>query len=55
MVSLLKPYLFQGEFADLRIPCKVEGVETPLVLALYCDVKGLSVTYNVSMDGNDKL
>ncbi|XP_060555800.1 deleted in lung and esophageal cancer protein 1-like isoform X2 [Ruditapes philippinarum] len=45
----------EGDFSDLRIPCKVEGVDKPLILALYCDCKGLSVHYQVSEDGREKL
>ncbi|KAK3588190.1 hypothetical protein CHS0354_012251 [Potamilus streckersoni] len=40
-----------GEFSELRIPCYIEGLENPLYLALFCDVKGLGVTYSVSQDG----
>ncbi|WAQ94358.1 DLEC1-like protein, partial [Mya arenaria] len=45
----------QGEFSDLRIPCKIEGMDTPLILSLSCDVKGLSVKYAVSTDRDTKL
>ncbi|KAL4222937.1 Deleted in lung and esophageal cancer protein 1 [Mactra antiquata] len=45
----------EGDFSELRIPCKVEGVKVPLILALYCDAKGLSVQYHVSKDGSQKM
>ncbi|XP_052802383.1 deleted in lung and esophageal cancer protein 1-like isoform X2 [Mya arenaria] len=47
--------LKEGEFSDLRIPCKIEGMDTPLILSLSCDVKGLSVKYAVSTDRDTKL
>ncbi|CAC5401955.1 unnamed protein product [Mytilus coruscus] len=42
-----------GEFSDLRIPCFVEGIESPLYLGLFADVKGLSASYRMSTDGNN--
>ncbi|XP_053374594.1 deleted in lung and esophageal cancer protein 1-like isoform X2 [Mercenaria mercenaria] len=45
----------EGDFSDLRVPCKVEGIDKPLILALFCDSKGLSVQYHVSTDGREKL
>nr|XP_006817129.1 PREDICTED: LOW QUALITY PROTEIN: deleted in lung and esophageal cancer protein 1-like [Saccoglossus kowalevskii] len=34
-----------GEVNDCRIPCTVEGMDRPIYLALFCDVKGLVVFY----------
>ncbi|XP_063421465.1 deleted in lung and esophageal cancer protein 1-like isoform X2 [Mytilus trossulus] len=42
-----------GEFSDLRIPCFVEGIEAPLYLGLFADVKGLSASYRMSTDGTN--
>ncbi|CAG2230526.1 unnamed protein product [Mytilus edulis] len=42
-----------GEFSDLRIPCFVEGIESPLYLGLFADVKGLSASYRMSTDGTN--
>ena len=50
---MTKLICYQGEFSDLRVPCKVEGMDTPLILAVFCDVRGLSVTYGVSEDGRN--
>ena len=50
---LINLLYYQGEFSDLRVPCKIEGMDTPLILAIFCDVKGLSVTYGVSEDGRN--
>ena len=47
--------MFQGDFSDLKIPCKVEGIDQPLIMALFCDVKGLAVQYDVSKDGREPL
>lgn len=44
----------EGEFNELRVPCKVEGMDVPLILALYCNSKGLSVQYHVSKNGRDQ-
>ncbi|XP_056008414.1 deleted in lung and esophageal cancer protein 1-like isoform X2 [Ostrea edulis] len=41
----------EGEFSDLRIPCMVEGMESPLYLGLFSDVRGLSTNFRVSTDG----
>ncbi|XP_052246606.1 deleted in lung and esophageal cancer protein 1-like isoform X3 [Dreissena polymorpha] len=37
----------EGEFSDLRIPCKIEGMDSPLVLGLYCNAKGLEIKYAI--------
>ncbi|KAK6165505.1 hypothetical protein SNE40_022422 [Patella caerulea] len=37
-----------GLVDDLRIPCKVEGMDQPLCLSLTCDVLGLSVVCRTS-------
>ncbi|XP_061179869.1 deleted in lung and esophageal cancer protein 1-like isoform X2 [Saccostrea echinata] len=42
----------EGEFSDLRIPCMVEGIESPLYLGLFCEVKGLSANFKVSSKGH---
>ena len=47
--------MFQGDFSDFRIPCKIEGMDFPLILSVFCDVKGLSVTYSVSQDAENTL
>uniref|UniRef100_A0A8W8MX88 Deleted in lung and esophageal cancer protein 1 n=1 Tax=Magallana gigas TaxID=29159 RepID=A0A8W8MX88_MAGGI len=41
----------EGEFSDLRIPCMVEGLDKPLYLGLFCEVKGLAANFRVSKDG----
>ena len=45
----------KGDFSDFRIPCKIEGIYSPLILSVFCDVKGLSVTYSVSQDAENTL
>ncbi|KAK3108686.1 hypothetical protein FSP39_013370 [Pinctada imbricata] len=40
----------EGEFSDLRLPCVVEGINKPLYLGLFCEVKGISVKYRVSKE-----
>nr|XP_022304299.1 deleted in lung and esophageal cancer protein 1-like isoform X2 [Crassostrea virginica] len=41
----------EGEFSDLRIPCVVEGIDLPLYLGIFCEVKGLSANFRVSKEG----
>ncbi|XP_069130810.1 deleted in lung and esophageal cancer protein 1-like isoform X4 [Argopecten irradians] len=41
----------EGEISDVRIPCEVGGMEQLLFLGLFCDAKGLSVTYKTSALG----
>ncbi|XP_021361346.1 deleted in lung and esophageal cancer protein 1-like isoform X1 [Mizuhopecten yessoensis] len=41
----------EGEISDVRIPCEVAGMEQLLFLGLFCDAKGLSVTYKTSALG----
>ena len=47
--------IFQGYFSDINIPCKIEGMDSPLILSVTCDVKGLSVTYSVSLDAENTM
>ena len=35
---------------DLRLPCTVGGMNRPIFLALFCQVKGLSVSYRTCND-----
>ncbi|XP_033743778.1 deleted in lung and esophageal cancer protein 1-like isoform X2 [Pecten maximus] len=42
----------EGEISDVRIPCEVAGMEQVLFLGLFCDAKGLSVTYKTSALGS---
>ncbi|XP_060064823.1 deleted in lung and esophageal cancer protein 1-like [Ylistrum balloti] len=41
----------EGEISDVRIPCEVAGMEQLLFLGLFCDAKGLSITYKTSALG----
>ena len=51
MLSLFVDLPEQGEFSDLRIPCVVEGIDLPLYLGIFCEVKGLSANFRVSKEG----
>ena len=35
---------------DLRVPCTIGGMSRPIYLALFCGVKGLSVSYRTWND-----
>ncbi|XP_064614552.1 LOW QUALITY PROTEIN: deleted in lung and esophageal cancer protein 1-like [Liolophura sinensis] len=41
----------QAELSDIRVPCLIEGMDNPLCLQVSCQVKGLSVNYSVSLEG----
>ncbi|XP_071803084.1 deleted in lung and esophageal cancer protein 1-like [Asterias amurensis] len=45
----------QGVLDDVKIPCYIQGMGVPLVLALITDVRGLTVTYLTPHSGTDKL
>ena len=38
---------FQGEFEDVLLMCEVVGSDTPVLLALSANVRGLSVLYHL--------
>ena len=43
----------QGELSNMVTPCHVGGMEEPIFLAIFADVKCLSVIYSSSMNLNE--
>lgn len=41
----------EGEISDLRIPCKIQDMDKPLFLGIFCDALGLKVSYKTSKLG----
>ncbi|CAH1233881.1 DLEC1 [Branchiostoma lanceolatum] len=40
----------QGEISEVRIPCQIQGMVDPVYLTVFCQVRGLTVSYNVSKE-----
>eukprot|EP00058_Branchiostoma_floridae_P005202 XP_002590690.1 hypothetical protein BRAFLDRAFT_125551 [Branchiostoma floridae] len=40
----------QGEISEVRIPCRIQGMADPVYLTVFCQVRGLTVSYNVSKE-----
>ncbi|KAI8513172.1 Deleted in lung and esophageal cancer protein 1, partial [Branchiostoma belcheri] len=40
----------QGEISEVRIPCQIQGMADPVYLTVFCQVRGLTVSYNVSKE-----